>query len=51
MKFALVPANALLTNVTVVPLSVIALSPIVVEAVNLGIVFIVPPPPTPAVVI
>jgi hypothetical protein len=43
---ALVPDKALLTNVTVVPSSVIALSPIAVELVNLGRVFVVPVPPT-----
>jgi hypothetical protein len=46
LNVALVPDNALLTNVTVVPLSVIALSPIAVAPVNLGIVFVVPVPPT-----
>jgi hypothetical protein len=44
VNVALVPDNALLTNVTVVPSSVIALSPIAVELVNLGRVFVVPEP-------
>ena len=44
LNVALVPDNALLTNVTVVPSSVIALSPIVLAPVNLGRVFVVPVP-------
>jgi hypothetical protein len=42
VKLALVPLSALPTNVTVVPSSVTALLPIVVELVNLGSVFVVP---------
>ena len=43
---ALVPDNALLTKVTVVPSSVIALSPIALAPVNLGRLFVVPVPVT-----
>jgi hypothetical protein len=42
VNVAVVPLKALLTNVTVVPSSVTALLPIVVELVNLGSVFVVP---------
>jgi hypothetical protein len=42
LNVALVPLKALPTNVTVVPSSVTALLPIVVELVNLGSVFVVP---------
>jgi hypothetical protein len=42
LNTAVEPLKALLTNVTVVPSSVIALLPIVVELVNLGSVFVVP---------
>jgi hypothetical protein len=46
LNVALVPLNALLTNVTVVPSSVIALSPIALALVNLARVFVVPVPVT-----
>jgi hypothetical protein len=42
VNVAVVPLRARLTNVTVVPSSVTALLPIVVELVNLGSVFVVP---------
>jgi hypothetical protein len=42
LNVAVVPLKALPTNVTVVPSSVTALLPIVVELVNLGSIFVVP---------